>query len=99
MGAKCQDCQNRKDMDSTPTHTRLAHMYDVDVFVEGFRNAGLNAACIVEMMKDGASEKALLDALDVIQENDTDWYDRIKYVVPQGISQYKESEAKRKRCM
>ncbi|CVK88892.1 uncharacterized protein FMAN_04643 [Fusarium mangiferae] len=75
---------------STPTHTRLAHMYDVETFVRGFRNAELNAACIVVMMRDGASERALLDALAVIQENDTEWYDRIKYVVPQGISQYKE---------
>ena len=83
-------------MDSTPTHTRFAHMYDVEHFVEGFRNAGLNAACIVEMMKDGASEKSLREALCVVQENDTEWYDRIKYVVPQGISWYKEEEAKDK---
>ncbi|KAM0342234.1 hypothetical protein ACHAPU_009639 [Fusarium lateritium] len=82
--------QNRKDMDSTPTHTRLAHMYDVEAFVEGFRNTELNAACVVVMMKDGAAEKALLDALDVIRENDTDWYDRIRYVVPQGIREYKD---------
>ncbi|EMT63887.1 hypothetical protein FOC4_g10010360 [Fusarium odoratissimum] len=90
VGARCQDCQKCRELDSTPTHTRLAHMYDVETFVQGFRNAELNAACIVVMMRDGASERALLDALAVIQENDTEWYDRIKYVVPQGISQYKE---------
>ncbi|EWZ44383.1 uncharacterized protein FOBCDRAFT_217652 [Fusarium oxysporum Fo47] len=82
--------QKCRELDSTPTHTRLAHMYDVETFVRGFRNAELNAACIVVMMRDGALERALLDALAVIQENDTEWYDRIKYVVPQGISQYKE---------
>jgi hypothetical protein len=82
--------QKCKELDSTPTHTRLAHMYDVETFVRGFRNAELTAACIVVMMRDGASERAMLDALDVIQENDAEWYDRIKYVVPQGISQYKE---------
>ncbi|KAL4728573.1 hypothetical protein ACLX1H_005324 [Fusarium chlamydosporum] len=53
-------------------------MYDVAHFVEGFRNEGLNAACIVEMMKDGASEKSLREALCVVQENDAGWYDRIK---------------------
>ncbi|EWG43961.1 hypothetical protein FVEG_05205 [Fusarium verticillioides 7600] len=79
-----------RELDSTPTHTRLAHMYDVENFVRGFRNAELNTAYIVVMMRDGASERALLDALAVIQENDTEWYDRIKHVVPQGISQYKE---------
>ncbi|KAG8665722.1 hypothetical protein FPOAC1_010523 [Fusarium poae] len=94
LGAKCLDCTDRKDMDSTPTHTRFAHMYDVEQFVEGFRNAGLNAACVVEMMKDGASEKSLREALCVIQENDAGWYDRIKYVVPQGISRYKAEEGK-----
>ncbi|KAH7172157.1 hypothetical protein DER46DRAFT_594012 [Fusarium sp. MPI-SDFR-AT-0072] len=103
VGARCQDCQvctcadssiqKYRELDSTPTHTRLAHMYDVETFVRGFRNAELNAACIVAMMRDGASERALLDALAVIQENDTEWYDRIKYVVPQGISQYKEGWA------
>lgn len=67
-------------------------MYDVAHFVEGFRNEGLNAACIVEMMKDGASEKSLREALCVVQENDAGWYDRIKYVVPQGISRHKEEK-------
>jgi hypothetical protein len=47
-------------------------MYDVEAFVEVFRNAKLNAACVVDVMKDGAAERALLD---VIRENDTDWYD------------------------
>lgn len=65
-------------------------MYDVEAFVEVFRNAELNAACVVDMMKDGAAERALLDALDVVRENDTDWYDRVKYIVPQGIYQYNE---------
>ncbi|PTD10563.1 hypothetical protein HYE67_007499 [Fusarium culmorum] len=99
LGVKCLDCTNRKDMDSTPTHTRFAHMYDVEQFVEGFRNAGLNAACVVEMMKDGALEKALREALCVVQENDTAWHDRIKYVVPQGISRYKAEEAKGEELM
>ncbi|KAF4989498.1 hypothetical protein FDECE_14691 [Fusarium decemcellulare] len=94
MGAKCQDCKNRKDMDSTPTHTRLAHMYDVDVIVEGFRNAGLNAACVVEMMSDGASERALQDALRVIRENDVAWHDRVEHVVLLGIIRWKNSKTK-----
>ncbi|KAM5342456.1 hypothetical protein ACJ41O_013422 [Fusarium nematophilum] len=94
MGAKCQDCKNRKDMDSTPTHTRLAHMYDLDVIVEGFRNAGLNAACIVEMLNDGASEQALHDALSVIQENDAAWHYRVEHVVLHGIGRWNSSKKK-----
>ncbi|KAL6360445.1 hypothetical protein LRP88_06151 [Fusarium phalaenopsidis] len=95
MGAKCQECKNRKDMDSTPTHTRLAHMYDVDVLVEGFRNAGLNAACVVDMMNDGASERALHDALKVIQENDVAWHDRVEHIVLLGIFRWKSATAKK----
>ncbi|KAF4974244.1 hypothetical protein FZEAL_8824 [Fusarium zealandicum] len=93
MGSKCEDCKSRKDMDSIPTHTRLAHMYDVDVIVEGFRNAGLNVACIVEMLDHGTSEQVLYDALKVVQDNDAEWHERVEQTVLQGIRRWKELKA------
>lgn len=77
-----------------PTHKRLSRVDDVELLVRGLRNANINTGCVVDMLRDGAAEQHLLEALDVIKENDEAWHDQVCSIVREAISRWNRGTTK-----
>lgn len=71
-----------------PTHERLSRVDDVELLVRGLCNANINTGCVVDMLRDGAAEQHLLEALDVIKENEEVWHDQIYSIVREAMSKW-----------